>query len=338
MKADRATVERALKPSPPAYRLILLYGPDEAGSRALSRLPGSGGAERIDLTGAELKADPARLADEAASMSLFGDARYVVVEPAGDEVLAAVEGLVEVPVAENLVVVVAGALKPTSKLLKLALGSRLALAFASYQPDARNAPRLVQELARGQGLSLRPDIARLISENAAGDRAVIAQELAKIALYLDATPGRSQVVDEEVLVEIGAAREEGDLGRLVDSVGNGDAIRLDAELVRLASEGVDGIPLIRAILRRLTMLAAMRAEVESGSSVEAIIAARGKAIFWKEKDSITGQLRRWRSEMLARAVGRLLEAERQVKAPGSLGASAVNEELFAICRQAGRLG
>jgi DNA polymerase-3 subunit delta len=32
---------------------------------------------------AELRSDPARLADEAASMSLFGEARYVLVEPAG---------------------------------------------------------------------------------------------------------------------------------------------------------------------------------------------------------------------------------------------------------------
>ena len=36
-------------------------------------------------------------------------------------------------------------------------------------------------------------------------------------------------------------------------------------------------------------------------------------------------------------MARLLDAERQVKAPGGLGAPAVDEELFAICRQAARL-
>ena len=41
--------------------------------------------------------------------------------------------------------------------------------------------------------------------------------------------------------------------------------------------------------------------------------------------------------MLAKGMGRLLEAERQVKAPAGLGAIAVDEELFAICRQAARL-
>jgi DNA polymerase-3 subunit delta len=36
-------------------------------------------------------------------------------------------------------------------------------------------------------------------------------------------------------------------------------------------------------------------------------------------------------------MGRLLEAERQVKASGGAGAIVVDEELFAICRQAARL-
>ena len=37
---------------------------------------------------------------------------------------------------------------------------------------------------------------------------------------------------------------------MVDSVSGGDAATLKAELVRLSSEGVEGIPLIRAVLRR----------------------------------------------------------------------------------------
>jgi DNA polymerase-3 subunit delta len=337
VKADKAAVERALKVPSPTQRFILLYGPDEAGSRALARLAGTSGAERIELSGAEIKADAARLADEAASMSLFGEARYVLVEPAGDEIVPAVEGLLASSSADNPVVIVAGALKPTSKLLKLALASKIALAHVSYPPDARNAPRLVQEMARENGLSIRHEVARTLSDSAAGNRAIIAQELAKLALFLDASPERPQMVDEAAVAAIGAAREEGDLSRLVDSVGSGNAARLQAELLRLSSEGVEGIPLIRAVLRRLVTLAGMRAEVEGGRSVESVIAAKGKAIFWKEKDAVASQLARWPSETIARGMGRLLEAERQVKASGGLGPLAVDEELFAICRQAARL-
>jgi DNA polymerase III subunit delta len=339
VKANRAQVDKALK-APADTLFFLFYGPDEAGSRALAKsLAEAMGpeAERTDLSGAELKADPARLADEAASISLFGGARYIIVEPAGDETLAAVEALIEAPAAGNPVALVAGALKPASKLLKLALATPGALALASYVPDGREADKLVQELGRSLGLAVAPPIARRIGEAGAGNRAIIEQELRKYALFLDAALERPKELDEDALAAIGASNEEGDLGRLVDSVGRGDGAMLQAELLRLSSEGVEGISLIRAVLRRMSLLARLRAEVERGGSVAGVMAAQGKSLFWKEKDAIGDQLKRWRSDLIAKSISRLLEAERQVKASGGAGPVAVDEELFAICRQAARL-
>lgn len=339
MKANRAQLEKALK-APSDTRFFLLYGPDESGSRSfIPALAASAGAEaeRVELTGAELRADPARLADEAASLSLFGGARYILVEPAGDEVVPAVEALMEAPGGGNPVAIVAGALKPASKLLKLALADPSAVAFVSYVPEGRDADRMVIEMARGQGLTVRPETARRIAEGAAGNRAIISQELAKFASFLDSAPDRPRELGDDVVDSVGAASEEGDLIRLVDAVGGGNAAMLQSELVRLSSEGIEGIPLIRAVMRRMTLLAKLRSEVERGNSVSAVMASQGKAIFWKEKDSIALQLSRWRSDLLAKSLGRLLESERQVKASGALGPVAVDEELFAICRQAARL-
>lgn len=336
MKANRAQVERALR-KPEGVRFFLLYGPDDAGSRSLLKLLAtSPDSERLELSGAELRSDPARLADEAASISLFGSSRYVVVEPAGDECMPAVEALLEANAAGNPVVLVGGALKASSKLVKLALSHPAALALASYPPEGEQAERLVLDLARAEGLAVRPDIARRLAEACAGNRAILALELQKLALFLDASAERPKPLEMDAIEKIGADSGEGDLSRMVDGVAGGDAAVLGSELLRLSSEGVEGIPLIRAVLRRMSLLSRLRAQVEAGNSPSAVMASAGKSLFWKEKDSIGRQLGRWRSEALARSVSRLLEAERAVKASGGLGAAAVGEELFAICRQAAR--
>jgi DNA polymerase-3 subunit delta len=336
VKAARGQIERALK-SPAEWRFFLLYGPDDAGSRALAKLVAravGADAERIELAGAELKADPARLADEAASISLFGGPRYIVVEPAGDESVPAAEALLQGPAGGNPVVLVAGALKPTSKLLKLALAEPTVLAHASYVPEGQDAERLVHELARAEGLSLRSDVARRLVASCGGNRAILASELAKLALFVDAAPDRAQQIDHDA---VGAASEEGDLSRLVEAVGGGRPEMLGPELARLSSQGIEGITLIRAVLKRMILLSRLRAEVDRGSGVDAVMASQGKSLFWKEKPTVAQQLGRWRGELLAKSVARLIEAERQAKASGGLGAAAVDEELFTIARQAARL-
>lgn len=341
MKASRPQIERALKASDDSVRLFLLYGPDEAGSRALAKLLAAAmgpEAERVDLGGAELKNDPARLPDEAASISLFGGARYVWVEPAGDEAAEAAEALIGAATAGNPVVMIAGALKPASRLLKLALAAPCAMACASYVPEAGEADKLVIETGREMGLLIRRDVARRIADGCSGNRAIMAQELNKLALFVDAAPERPKQVEQDALEAIGAASEEGNLSRLVDSVLGGDSAGLEAELSRLHSVGVEGISLVRpALLRRLGLLAKLRAEVERGRSVSEVMASSGKSLFWREKDAVSAQLSRWRSDLIAKSMSRVMDVQRQVMSPGGLGPLAVDEELFAICRQAARL-
>lgn len=333
--AKRPEVERAL--DRPTLRCFLLYGPDQASSRALAdRLAKAigGDAERVDLDGATLAKDPARLADEAASISLFGGARYILVR-GGDEATEAVEALLDAPQAGNPVAIVAGALKPASRLLKLVTGSSDAMAFASYMPDARDAVPLVTGLAQPLGLRLTPDVARRIFEAAAGDRAVIGRELEKLALYVDASPENPGVAEQDALDAIGAGEGESSSAVLVDAVLTGAARDAVEELKQLAQAGEEGVPLIRRTLARLLQLASLRAEADA-SSVEAALAKAGKSIFWKEQKTIEAELRRWSAPELARLIGRLTAVQAKLLAPATAGPVLVADELLMIARVAGR--
>src|SRR3546814_18682134 len=80
MKAGRAEIARAVDRPDPALRLLLLHGPDEAGSRALgARFEAAlgDGYERIDLAPGDLKADPPRPTDQPAAPSVFGAANPI---------------------------------------------------------------------------------------------------------------------------------------------------------------------------------------------------------------------------------------------------------------------
>jgi len=334
----RPQMERALDSAPADIRLFLLYGPDESASRELAgRIARSLGAdaERMDFTGPQLKADPAALADAAASFSLFGGRRHIRVEPAGDEILPAVEALMELRSSGNPVVVVAGPLRKDSKLVKLATADTRAMALVSYEPNAGDLAGVASTLARNEGLRLTSEIARRLGAAAGGDRAVLAREIEKLACFLDVTPDRPAEVEQAHLDALGADADEGDQDALVDAVLAGNAARADAEAARLLASGTDANSIVRTFLRALFALAQMRSEVDRGSTPARVVEGH-RAIFWMRREIVADQLSRWESDDLATAISRMSGVERTMRSTGSHGALALEAELIALARHAAR--
>lgn len=341
MKASLRQIEQALDQPSPAIRFFLLHGPDESASRAfaqrLARALGAD-AEKIEIAWGTLKTDPARLADEAAAFSMFGGARHILIDPAADEICEAVDALLALPHAGNPVVAVAGSLRKDSKLLKLATASDAAMAFASYAPEGRDADRLAISMGLAEGLRIAPDVARRLAHAAGNDRAVLAQELAKFACYLDADPASPVVLDHDALDMLGADAEEGDLSHLIDATLGGEIAAANDELSRLLNIGVDSVPIVRAFQRQLLLLIPLRAEVEAGHSVEQAMAGpAGRAVFWKEKERTGRLVSRWTSEGLARALERVATAGREVMRSAGPGGIAIQAEILAMAHAAQRL-
>ena len=334
MKANKAQIEKALDAGGAGFRLFLLYGPDESSSRALvTRLARAMGpdAEKVELDGPTLKADPARLADEAASYSLFGGKRYIVAFVSGDEAIPAVMAHLSGK-GDNPVLVLAGALKATSALLKAMLSDSAVACLASYPPTEGDFALLADAMAREQGLRIDSRLSSRLVALSGHDRAVLAKEIEKLALYLDASPAAPKEATHDALDAIGATNEEPDLSGLTDAVLGGKADMMADQLAVLATDGIDGIGTLRAVNRRVQLLIKLSADMASGKSVDSVTAN----LFWKEKGTIAAQLRRWTPERLARASDRLLEAERAIKARKSAGSVLADAELLTIARAARR--
>jgi DNA polymerase III subunit delta len=337
VKAARGSIGRSVDEPNPQIRFYLFHGSDEAQSSALGeRLVAALKATKHSLAGASLRGDPALLADEACAIDMFGGAKVIWLQPAGEEIVPSVEALLDAPAAESPVVAIAGKLGKTSSLLKLADAHGLALSHVSYELEAREAERLVVDLARSEGLRTQQAVAARIAQSCSNDRRMIAQELAKLALYLDSSPNAPKDLDSEALDAVGADMG-GDFLGIADLALAGDVLALGVKLSGLAEGGKDAIPIIRSLQRRLLMLAPIRARIDSGESLHAVLTSLGKFLFWKDKPLVERMLGRWDSAGLARVSERTGALERRLmRADSPPPAEALGEELVAIARQARR--
>ena len=336
MKASRGNVGRAVDQPESKVRFYLLHGPDEAQSRALGeRLVAALGASRYLIAASSVKSDPATLGDEAGAMSLFGGKRVIWIVPAGDEIVAGVEALLEANSVESPVVAIAGVLRKTSALLKLAESSPSALAFAAYLPEGADAERMVIDVGRRVGLKISPPVAARIADSAENDQAIVFQELQKLALYLDAAPESPKELDSEAIDAVGAELSEGDVPRLADLALAGEMAEL-ADQLALLPHGAEGIPIVRALQRRLLQVAPARARIERGERPDAVMTSLGKSLFWKDKALVQRLLSLWDSRRLATISERAGKLEREMMFSAVPTQEALGEELLAIARAAKR--
>jgi DNA polymerase-3 subunit delta len=335
VKSNSRTLARSLDSPDADIRFYLFHGYDPAQSRAhAERLLKGLRAEKADIAAASLKGAPATLADEAGAIGLFGGKRALWIEPAGEEIAEAAEALLQANAAESPTIAVAGVLRKTSKLLQLAEAHPLAFAHQSYELSERDAEQLVEALGMQEGLRLAPGVTAQIAAAANGERGIIAQELAKLALYLGASPEVPALVDPEALEAVGAG-SEGEWIHLGDVALSGDSAAVADGFAGAAA--IEPISLLRASQRRIQMLAPLRAKVDEGRRPGDVVASAGKSVFFKEKELVTKLLAIWDSEALARISERLGALERRLmRSDSPPDIEAVGEELVAIARVARR--
>ncbi len=334
MKATQAQLTAALDRGGGDIRLFLLHGPDESGALAFATRLARGmgeAAERVDLDAASLRNDPAKLADEAASLSLFGERRFVRVVGAGEESADAVEALLEAPSAGNPVVMIAPSVKATGRLVKIALAADRAMSFACYPPEGNNAEALVTTMAREQGLRLGAGVAARIVRAGDGDRAIMASEVDKLALYLDAGVEHPRDAGMSDLAEIGAELDEAEITPIVEAVIAGDASALIAALRPMEGADASPIPWLRALARRLASLAEMRSAVDAGEGAGQVV--KRFRVFWREEGVTIAALQRWNVQRLMRALEIVRATEREVMARGAAGRTIADHQLLTLARR-----
>ncbi len=323
----------------PDIRLFLIHGQDESAAADIAvqmakRLGQD--VERIDIDSDRLRSDPALLADEACSLSLFGGARYIRLNMRREEGVDAIENLLAQDQSGCPVIAIAGNLPKTSKLRKLAESAPKALAFICYAANAGDAVAAITALGSTLGLRLDRSLAARIARYTGNDRKLAAIEVEKLALYHDASPEKPVAATPQSLEALSAETGEENVSELVNQIMGGNIRKFGHEILISRQMGVDAIRITRALQRRAAVLSSLRAKVDDGASPDAVVRAT-PSIFFMDRTAITDQLGRWTSAKLAGLGGHLIEIERQLMTvKPELGTALLGQELSRIARMAAR--
>jgi DNA polymerase-3 subunit delta len=319
VKLTANRVDGFIRSPDPAVRAVLLYGPDSGLVReradALCRaiVPDLSDPFRVaELTPQALRDDPARLADEAASLSLTGGRRVVRLRDAADAAVAPLKSFLESSPGDALVVVEAGDLPPRSNLRKLFEAADTAAALPCYGDEGQNLEGVIRDTLRQHGQEADRDAMAYLLDHLGADRRLTRTELAKLALYRG-TPGRVTLDDALACIGDGAAMDQDDLAL---AVAEGDQAAVQRLLDRLWREGVSPISVLRTLSRHFLRLHLAAGLIAQGKTVDQAVSALRPPPIFRVAPRIKGQVQRWSVEKLGSALDLLTAAELDCKTTG----------------------
>ena len=353
MKIPASRINQFLRQPGPKVAAVLLFGPDQglvrerAKELMLTVVDDPADPFRVAVfTGADIKADPPCLADEAAQLSMTGGRRVIWVHEATDGISRIFESFLDNGGHDNLVIVEAGTLGPQSSLRKLFEKSSRGASIGCYEDDAKGLEAVIRQTLGRHGLSPTAEARDYLVENLGSDRRVTLSELEKLALYaLSGTAngdgaggnggnGRESPLGlEDVMACIGDSAALS-LDSIAYATASGDSRSLDRAFERALMEGTSPVGILRAVGRHLQRIQMALGLVDGGATFERAMAGLRPQVIYKFKSEFQTQMKQWQKNRLADALELITEAEIDCKTTGFPDQAGCHRALIRIAQAA----
>jgi len=330
---ERRAVDAFVAKPDAHFAVVLVYGPDTGlvSERVRALVAASvddpeDPFQLVRLDGDEISGDPARLADEAFTIPLFGGRRAIRLRAGSRNIVPAVEPILASPPPSCRVVIEAGDLKKSSALVGLVERSRAGAAIACFSDESGNIGQIIAEEVAGAGLTIAPEAREMLAGLLGGDRLATRSELKKLTLYAHGA-GRIELQDVEAVVGDASTLATDEI---IDAAFSGNTDTLDTTLAKAWSEGVNASVLAGTALRHALLLHRLRGEVEKGRPAAGVVDGAGMQIYFRRKAGVTAQLNSLGMERLDRIVADLSDTVLEARRNAALAGALVSRALMRI--------
>ncbi|MEN5247687.1 DNA polymerase III subunit delta [Brucella pseudintermedia] len=319
-----------------SFPVVLLYGPDKGlvSERArrfaeASKLPLDDPFAVIRMEADEIEADPAKLADEARTISMFGGQRLIWIKnAAGQKKLAeAIKLLATEPPQETFVLVEAGDLKKGAGLRSAVENASAGMALPCYSDDNRGIDGVIDDVLAEWKMQITLDGRQLLRASLGGDRLATRGELEKLCLY---ARGKERIDIDDVREAVGDVAGLS-TDEVIDTVLAGDLARFEVSFDRVVKSGTAPFLVLNTAMRQFQQVQTLRhiADTER-KSASVVVAAARPPIFFNRKKLIENAVSRWSGESLARVMERLQRAVLESRQNAGLAIPIIRQCLLAI--------
>lgn len=270
----------------------------------------------VNLNKERFAQDSSCLADEFYSFSMLGGRKLIMIKDPDAAAVAALKSLLSdkdsVAKSENFILIQAGDLDRGSALRKAAEEYNNFAAIACYEDDERTIKKFIESELRKNEVEPQPDCTQHLYDKLGKNRQIIANEINKIAIYLDGADIEPELIDRAIDAQAKVSSDQ----FINNFIAKNYAIA-DEQAQYLLKNGFDPIMLLRFLSNYLQKLYNAKVATDiAGIDFEAAIKAQ--KLFFKVEAEFRKNLKSITLEQLNIWLQALQQLELKIKTSSSV--------------------
>ncbi len=243
------------------------------------------------------------------SGSLFENTKIILINRASDKIYNIVLDLIERNINNTKIIINAGVLETRSKLRSLFEKNKDLICIPTYPDNNDTLTKLAANIFRKENITISQQNINLIVEKCNGDRKNLKIEIEKIKIF---GKDKKKISTGEILKLINLS-ENYELSELIDN----SLAKNRTKIINILNENnynaEDCIIILRTFLSKAKRIHKLAIELEKNNDINKTINSAKPPIFWKDKEIVKVQLKKWKSKKIKVLINKINDVELKIK-------------------------
>jgi len=241
--------------------------------------------------------------------SLFDENKFIIINNASDKIYKVINELILKKKSNTILILNADILDKKSRLRSLFEKDKKLISVAFYEDNNLTLSKIVNDFIKNKKISISQENINLIISKCNGDRLFLKNELEKIDLYLQ----KKKKINTHELIKLINLGENHSISELIDNCLAKNNKKTSAILNENNFSMEDCIIIIRTFIAKSKRLLKLLNDFEKNKNLDLVLNNSKPPIFWKDKELVSQQIRKWTSNKVKNLIFNLNNLELQIK-------------------------
>lgn len=241
--------------------------------------------------------------------SLFDENKFIIINNASDKIYKVINELILKKKSNTILILNADILDKKSRLRSLFEKDKKLISVAFYEDNNLTLSKIINDFIKNKKISISQENINLIISKCNGDRLFLKNELEKIDLYLQ----KKKKINTHELIKLINLGENHSISELIDNCLAKNNKKTSAILNENNFSMEDCIIIIRTFITKSKRLLKLLNDFEKNKNLDLVLNNSKPPIFWKDKELVSQQIRKWTSNKVKNLIFNLNNLELQIK-------------------------